>query len=159
MTSPCRRSTVEYIAAEVATSIAHTLWTEHDASAISKIFTDDVVYHDVAFDLTFHGHDGVAQYLQRILASMPDFVLELTGVIDVCPGVIVTHWINSGTFRDDKTFADRKLEKAFSLPGTSVITMRGDKVASNVDYSGQDEFLAALDYFYPTKDSLKQRVV
>jgi hypothetical protein len=159
MTSPRRRSTVEYVAEEVAASIAHTLWTEHDASAVSRIFTDDVVYHDAAFDMTFHGHAGVAQYLQRILASMPDFTVELTGVIDVCPGVIVAHWINSGTFRDYKTFADRKLEKAFSLPGTSVITMRGDKVTSNVDYCGQDAFLSALDYFYPTKDSLKQRIV
>jgi hypothetical protein len=37
--------------------------------------------------------------------------------------------------------------------------MRGDKVASNVDYYGQDAFLSALDYVYPTMDSLKQRTV
>ena len=152
-------TTQDYVAADVAASIAHTLWTEHDATAIAKIFTDDVVYQDVAFDMTFHGHDGVAQYLERILAGIPDFTEEITDVLDVCPGVIVARWTYSGTFRDDRTFPGKKIEKAFALPGTSVITMRGHKVARNVDYYGQDAFLAALDYVYPTMDSLKQRTV
>jgi hypothetical protein len=107
-----------------AASIAHALWTKHDATAISEIFTEDIVFEDVPFGMTFHGYDGVTRWLERVLAGIPDFAEEITDVLDGCPDVIVKHCTFSATFRDYKTFPDRNVEKAFSLPGLSVITMR-----------------------------------
>jgi SnoaL-like domain len=60
--------------------------------ALPQIFTDDVLYQEVGFEMTFHGHEGVRQYFRRVLLGIPDFTEELTKVIDVRPAVIVAQW-------------------------------------------------------------------
>ncbi|MFT4289068.1 ester cyclase [Nocardioides sp.] len=141
-----------YDATAVAESIATRLWTKHDRDAIGEIFADDVVYRDVAWDYTLTGHAGVLGYVDKVLGGIPDFTETIEDVLDVRPGTVVARWRYAGTFTSDR------ITKAFDLPGTSVITVREDGlVSSNVDYYSADAFLAALDWVYPTVESLAGR--
>lgn len=140
-------------AASVGHAIADRIWTQHDASAIEQIFTDDVVYADVAWGYEMHGHDGVRTYLTKVLEGIPDFGEEVLDVLDVRPGVVVTRWHYFGTF------SSPLITKRFDLPGTSVITLRDGRVSSNLDYYSADGFLAALDWVYPTTEALRDRAV
>ncbi|MDQ6525882.1 nuclear transport factor 2 family protein [Nocardioides sp. LHD-245] len=136
----------------VAESIATRLWTEHDREAIEEVFTDDVVYRDVAWGYTFTGRDGVRDYVDKVLGGIPDFTETIEDVLDIRPGTVVARWRYSGTF------SSPRITQAFDLPGTSVITVREDGlVSSNVDYYSANAFLAALDWAYPTVESLATR--
>jgi hypothetical protein len=76
---------MDYVAVDVAQSIAGRIWTQHDPTAIREIFTSDVVYADVPWDYTFNGHQAVLDYFNRVLLGIPDFVEEISEVIDVRP--------------------------------------------------------------------------
>lgn len=123
-----------------AAMLADELWTRHDAGVIETLLTEDIVYQDVAFGYRFEGRLQVRSYFDQCTRSMADFSQQLVTVLPVNENTLVTHWFYSGTFRD----AGLKLECPIRLPGYSVITLRGNQIASVADYYSGIAFVEAL---------------
>jgi steroid delta-isomerase-like uncharacterized protein len=138
----------------VARSITQRIWTDHDVNAIPEVFASDVVFTDVAFEMTYNGHEGVRAYFHRCLEHIPDFRVDLITVIDVGPGMIATHWTYAGTYQLPTG------PKPFRLPGVSLIAVSAEgKVVKNSDYYGAQAFLSALGHAYASVEALRNRKV
>jgi len=103
-------------------------WNAHDADKVASLYTDDVVYEDVAFGLTARGHAELRKMAADFFTGVADFKLEL-----VSNKTMGNHgsceWIFSGT--DVGMF---KTGKKFSVRGASVYEVRGGKFSTNRDY-------------------------
>ncbi len=103
-------------------------WNSHDVERVIPIFTEDVLYEDVAFGQVNHGSLELRKFAVFFFDAVPDLKLDLmNSTIDHGHGTI--EWRLSGT---DKGVY--KTGKKFSVRGTSVIDVRGGKVSRNVDY-------------------------
>lgn len=47
-------------------------WSAHDVEALSRLFTEDCEYEDVAFGIVNPGHEGVLDWARGFLGSFPD---------------------------------------------------------------------------------------
>jgi steroid delta-isomerase-like uncharacterized protein len=103
-------------------------WNAHDPEKLATYFTDDVVYEDVAFGMTAHGHEELRKMAAGFFAGVPDFKLEVVGHSSMGNHGSV-EWVFSGT--DAGLY---KTGKKFSVRGASVYEIRGGKFSSNRDY-------------------------
>jgi steroid delta-isomerase-like uncharacterized protein len=103
-------------------------WNSHDPEKMVPLFTDDVVYEDVAFGEMSHGSAELRKFFLSELEGVPDLELKLQGA-NLQGGHGTIEWIFSGT---DKGVY--KTGKKFSVRGISVIEMRGGKISRNLDY-------------------------
>jgi len=53
-------------------------WSSHDLDRLLPLFTDDVVFEDVAQGTLHRGKDGLRAFAERVFAGFPDVTLELT---------------------------------------------------------------------------------
>ncbi|MDO8703321.1 MAG: nuclear transport factor 2 family protein [Sulfuricaulis sp.] len=125
---------------DIAFRIADEMWTKHDASVIDTLFAKDAIYRDIAFGFTFEGREQVHGYVRDVLNTMNDFFEELIDVLPINDNVLVARWVYGGTFRNAKLGLEGKVR----LPGTSVITLRGDEVVIHDDYYSAAEFLDGI---------------
>jgi ketosteroid isomerase-like protein len=51
------------------------LWSCHDLDSLLQLFTDDVVYEDVALGVVNRGKDAVRVFASRFLTAFPDVTL------------------------------------------------------------------------------------
>ena len=103
-------------------------WNAHDADRVISLYSDDVVYEDVAFGLIARGHTEMRKMVADFFANVPDLKLEV--VSDTVAGNRGSvEWVFSGT--DVGLF---KTGKKFSVRGASVYELRGGKFSSNRDY-------------------------
>ena len=103
-------------------------WNAHDANKVASFYTDDVVYEDVAFGLTAHGHAEMRKLAADFFAGVPDLKLEVVSNTSMGNRGSV-EWVFSGT--DVGLY---KTGKKFSVRGASVYQLRGGKFSSNRDY-------------------------
>src|SRR3981081_4396146 len=102
----------------------------HDPDKMLPLFTDDVLYEDVAFSEVSHGRAEVRKFVVAELEGVPDLELKLLRA-DIHDGHGTIEWTFSGTDKD--VF---KTGKKFSVRGVSVIDMRDGKIFRNVALDG-----------------------
>jgi steroid delta-isomerase-like uncharacterized protein len=71
-------------------------WNSHDAERVVGVFTEDVLYEDVAFGVVTHGPEELRAFAVSIFAAVPDFRLELVNS-SVKGGHGTIEWGLSGT--------------------------------------------------------------
>ncbi len=103
-------------------------WNAHDADKVASLYTDDVVYEDVAFGLTARGHAELQKMAAGFFANVPDLKLEIVSNNSMGNRGAV-EWVFSGT--DVGLY---KTGKKFSVRGASVYELRGGKFSANRDY-------------------------
>jgi steroid delta-isomerase-like uncharacterized protein len=103
-------------------------WNAHDADKVAVLYTDDVIYEDVAFGLIAHGHAEMRKMAADFFASVPDLKLEVVSNTSSGNHGSV-EWVFSGT--DVGLY---KTGKKFSVRGASVYELQGGKFSGNRDY-------------------------
>jgi steroid delta-isomerase-like uncharacterized protein len=103
-------------------------WNSHNPDTMLPLFTDDILYEDVAFGETSHGKAEVRKFIVSEIEGVPDLELKLVRA-DIHNGHGTIEWTFSGTDRD--VF---KTGKRFSVRGVSVIEMRDGKISRNLDF-------------------------
>ena len=104
------------------------VWNSHDPDKMLALFTDDVVYEDVAFGEVSHGKAELRKFFLSEIEGVPDLELKLERA-DIRGGHGTIEWTFSGT---DKGVY--KTGKKFSVRGVSVIDMRDGKISRNLDF-------------------------
>ena len=103
-------------------------WNSHNPDKMLSLFTDDIVYEDVAFGEVSHGSAELRKFAASEFEGVPDLELKLLRA-DIHGGHGTIEWMFSGT--DKGVF---KTGKKFSVRGVSVIDMRGGKISRNLDF-------------------------
>jgi len=103
-------------------------WNAHDADRVTSLYTDDVIYEDVAFGLIARGHAEMRKMAADFFTSVPDLKLEVVSNQSSGNRGSV-EWVFSGT--DAGLY---KTGKKFSVRGVSVYELRDGKFSSNRDY-------------------------
>src|SRR5882724_7036726 len=103
-------------------------WNSHSPDKMLPLFTDDVVYEDVAFGEVSHGDAELRKFAASEFEGVPDLELKLLRA-DIHGGHGTIEWMFSGTDKD--VF---KTGKKFSVRGVSVIDMRDGKISRNLDF-------------------------
>ena len=106
----------------------YAAWNAHDADKVASLYTDDVIYEDVAFGLIARGHAEMRKMAADFFAGVPDLKLEVVSNTSMGNRGSV-EWVFSGT--DVGLY---KTGKKFSVRGASVYELRGGKFSSNRDY-------------------------
>ena len=127
-----------------------TAWNSHDVEKVMPVFTEDVLYEDVAFGSINHGSAELRKFVAFFFDAVPDLKLELVNsAIDQRHGTI--EWVFSGT---DKGVY--KTGKKFSVQGASVIDVRGGRISGNLDYYDTAAIMRQVGVLPPEKpDSAK----
>jgi steroid delta-isomerase-like uncharacterized protein len=92
------------------------------------VFTDDVVYEDVAFGEVSHGPAELRKFAADEFDAIPDLELKLVRA-EIRGGHGTIEWTFTGT---DKGVY--KTGKKFTVRGVSVIDVRNGKIARSLDY-------------------------
>jgi steroid delta-isomerase-like uncharacterized protein len=103
-------------------------WNSHNPDKMLALFTDDIVYEDVAFGEVSHGSAELRKFAASEFEGVPDLELKLLRA-DIHGGHGTIEWTFSGT--DKGVF---KTGKKFSVRGVSVIEMRNGKISRNLDF-------------------------
>ena len=103
-------------------------WNSHNPDKMLALFTDDIVYEDVAFGEVSHGSAELRRFAASEFEGVPDLELKLLRA-DIHGGHCTIEWTFSGT---DKGVY--KTGKKFSVRGVSVIEMRNGKISRNLDF-------------------------
>ena len=103
-------------------------WNAHDPEKLASLYTDDVVYEDVAFGQIAHGREELKKMAAGFFIAVPDMNLEIVSFSQHGNEGSV-EWVFSGT--DVGLF---KTGKKFSVRGASRYELRGGKFSSNRDY-------------------------
>jgi steroid delta-isomerase-like uncharacterized protein len=103
-------------------------WNSHNPDKMLALFTDDIVYEDVAFGEVSHGSAELRKFAASEFEGVPDLELKLLRA-DIRGGHGTIEWTFSGT--DKGVF---KTGKKFSVRGVSVIEMRNGKISRNLDF-------------------------
>ena len=103
-------------------------WNSHDADKMLPLFTDDIVYEDVAFAEVNHGQAELRKFVIAEVEGVPDLQLKLERA-EISNGHGTIEWTFSGT--DKAVF---NTGKKFSVRGVSVIDVRDGKISRNLDF-------------------------
>jgi steroid delta-isomerase-like uncharacterized protein len=103
-------------------------WNSHSPDKMLPVFTDDVVYEDVAFGEVSHGPAELRKFAADEFDAIPDLELKLVRA-EIRGGHGTIEWTFTGT---DKGVY--KTGKKFTVRGVSVIDVRNGKIARSLDY-------------------------
>jgi steroid delta-isomerase-like uncharacterized protein len=103
-------------------------WNSHSPDKMTPLFTDDILYEDVAFGEVSHGVAEVRKFAASEVEAVPDLELKLLRA-NVHDGHGTIEWTFSGT--DKGVF---NTGKKFSVRGVSVIDVREGKIFRNLDF-------------------------
>ena len=103
-------------------------WNSHNPDKMLPLFTDDIVYEDVAFGEVSHGSAELRKFAASEFEGVPDLELKLLRA-DIHGSHGTIEWMFSGTDKD--VF---KTGKKFSVRGVSVIDMRDGTISRNLDF-------------------------
>jgi len=103
-------------------------WNSHNPDKMLPLFTNDIVYEDVAFGEVSHGSAELRKFFLSEIEGVPDLELKLERA-NIKGGHGTIQWTFSGT--DKGVF---KTGKKFSVRGVSVIDMRDGKISRNLDF-------------------------
>ena len=103
-------------------------WNSHSPDKMTTLFTDDILYEDVAFGEVSNGVAEVRKFATSEFEAIPDLELKLLRA-NVHDGHGTIEWTFNGT--DKGVF---NTGKKFSVRGVSVIDVRDGKISRNLDF-------------------------
>ncbi|MFZ0481156.1 MAG: nuclear transport factor 2 family protein [Terriglobales bacterium] len=103
-------------------------WNSHDPDKMLPLFSDDILYEDVAYGEISHGQAEVRKFAADEFEAVPDLELKLLRA-SFSNNHATIEWSFSGT---DKGIY--KTGKKFTVRGVSVIDLRGGKIVRNLDF-------------------------
>ncbi len=103
-------------------------WNSHNPDKMLPLFTDDLVYEDVAFGEVSHGKAELRKFATEEYEGVPDLELKLERA-DIHGNHGTIEWTFTGT--DKGVF---KTGKKFSVRGVSVIDLHNGKISRNLDF-------------------------
>lgn len=96
------------------------------------LFTDDLVYEDVAAEHIMRSKRELAEFYTMGHAAFPDFQLQLTSHV-VSGSRAAAEWTMTGTHRG-ALFGLAATGKRMSMRGVSVFEIQGDQLRRCTDY-------------------------
>ena len=138
MVSAEDRTTLERVLADWARH-----WSSHDLDHLLALFTDDLVFEDVAQGVVHRGKDSVRAFAERVFPGFPDMTLELTSRF-VTGSQGGGEWMMRGTNRGDSPGMPAT-GKQVELRGASIFEFAADgKIRRYADYWDMATFLKQL---------------
>ncbi|WP_216329354.1 ester cyclase [Deinococcus aestuarii] len=116
-------------------------WNKADAGGMAKLFTDDGVYQDFAFEARFQGKANVAGWVTLTVDAIPDARAVILDAFQAGDRVAV-QWVFTGTTRRLGTMASTG--KSFLVPVTSVFFLKGGRIQMVADYYNRAEVFQQL---------------
>jgi steroid delta-isomerase-like uncharacterized protein len=121
-----------------------TYWTAHDMDRLLPLFTEDLVYEDVAMGAVNHGAGELRAFGEGFFSGFPDVTFELTSACaDGNRGG--AEWIMRGTHKGDlpgMPTTGRHVE----VRGASAFEFRGDRIRRCSDYWDMATLLKQLGF-------------
>jgi steroid delta-isomerase-like uncharacterized protein len=117
-------------------------WSSHDLDSLLSLFTDDVVFEDVAQGAVHRGKDGLRAFAERVFAGFPDVTLELTSRF-ATENRGGGEWVMRGTNRGEVPGMPTT-GKQVDLRGASIFEFADGKIRRYSDYWDMATFLKQL---------------
>ncbi len=109
-------------------------WSEHDdGSRLAAIYTADATHEEVPSGTIFSGPESIAGYAQSHFAAFPDVALDLSSAF-VADDWAAAEWVYAGTYTGSLSGLPAGTGQPFSVRGTVVIELDGDKIRRSVSY-------------------------
>ena len=105
-------------------------WNDADAEGVADLYTRDALYEDLAFQVVFSGHEGIAQWHAITARAIPDASVDVEEVIRSGDRIAV-RWTFAGTpvaIGETATSG-----KSFSVPVVTLMEVEGGRVARVTD--------------------------
>ena len=125
-------------------------WNSHDWEKTSPFYTDDCIMEDLP-SKTCHGKQELETYYKYLLAGYPDLNFEPKRSFGT-DNQIATEWIMRGTHTGD-TARFKATGKRFSIPGVSILEIKGDQIIRETDYWDMNSLLQQLGLMPPVGQS------
>ena len=112
--------------------------TSHDLKSVADLFSNDVVYEDVALGLVKHGPSQVVELLQSLYHSFPDFAVTIVSAVadEVRGGA---EMIMSGT-NEKENFGMPGTGKPFSTRAAAAMRFSNGRITHWSDYWSVETF-------------------
>src|SRR4030042_61695 len=104
----------------------------HDIEKCLTFYTDDCVYEDVAMGKVNHGKEELKDFLAFMFVFSPDVKIEEKSVF-FAGDWAANEWVMTGTHTGN-TPEMPATGKSYSIRGTSIMQISGDKVSRQSDY-------------------------
>ena len=113
--------------------------TSHDIDKLLTLFTEDILFEDVALGIVIHGHAKVRELFESIYASQPDFAMTLvSAVADEQRGGAES--VMSGTLLGDFPGLPPANGKPFSVRAASAMRFSAGRISHWTDYWSLSNF-------------------
>jgi steroid delta-isomerase-like uncharacterized protein len=118
------------------------LFSPHQLDSLMQLFTDDVIYEDVAIGAVHVGKQAVRAFAESFLLVFPDVTLELSSTFTT-PTHGGAEWLMRGTQTGD--LPERPASgKHMTLRGASMFEFAEGKIRRVADYWDKASFLDQL---------------
>jgi steroid delta-isomerase-like uncharacterized protein len=111
----------------------------HDIEKCLSFYTDDCVYEDVALGKVNHGKEELKAFIMSMFVWSSDVKLEVKSIFSAGDWA-ATEWVMTGTNTGDIPEMPAT-GKNFSIRGSSIMQIRGDKVSRQSDYWNEVSYL------------------
>lgn len=109
-------------------------WSEHDdGTRLAALYTDDATHEEVPSGTVFSGPEAIAGYAQSHFAAFPDVALELSSAIGADDWA-AAEWVYAGTYTGSLPGLPAGTGQPFSVRGTVVVELDGDKIRRSASY-------------------------
>jgi steroid delta-isomerase-like uncharacterized protein len=109
-------------------------WSEHDdGSRLAAIYTADATHEEVPSGTIFSGPEAIAGYAASHFAAFPDVALELSSAF-VAGDWAAAEWVYAGTYTGSLPGLPAGTGQPFSVRGTVVVELEGDKIRRSASY-------------------------
>ena len=108
-------------------------WSSHDIDGLLSLFTDDVLYEDVALGVVNRGKEQLRGFVEGFVRGYPDIMVELISSF-ASRDHGAAEWVIRGTHLGDRP-GRPATGKPIALRGASIFRFAQGKIQSCVDYS------------------------
>lgn len=125
-------------------------WNTGDAELMASLFTRNGSYTDHAFQATFRGREGIAQWVAITLASITDARVTIADAVGDDDRAAV-RWTFSGTFTARQPFGpDAAVAgRSFSVPAASWFVLAGQRISTVEDHYNLADLMRQLGLALP----------
>ena len=117
-------------------------WSSHEVDRLLPLFTDDVVYEDVALGRLNHGKDELRAFAEEVFTGFPDVTFDLTSRFATGSQGGV-QWVMRGTHQGDLPGIPAT-GKHVELRGATIVEFADGKIRRCSDYWDAATFLKQI---------------
>ncbi|MBA2520826.1 MAG: ester cyclase [Chloroflexia bacterium] len=109
-------------------------WSEHDdGTRLAALYTKDGTHEEVPSGTVFSGPEAIANYAASHFAAFPDVALELSSAF-VAGDWAAAEWTYGGTYTGSLPGLPPGAGQPFSIRGTAVFELDGDRIRRSASY-------------------------